>query len=229
MRGESAQVHPVEPGHGLLQQRGLRDQGLYGRADRIIESIVRTLSGRIRYTERPGDFGCGYAAIALGVSRLPYSGGSTSADAVLAQRAVHGAGILGAEHAAGSTGNISNPVNTGNTGFRHARDIHGDHGFAARPGIGAEEHGDRFGVACQFGGHIGARQRGEPHFHVLIVHELALAARYGDKSAARKHDFGGRLGQQLVDQARFASPVHLIVDVTLCERQEWQRMGQCQR
>ena len=75
------------------------------------------MPGRIRYTERPGDFGCGYAAITLGVSRLPYSGGSTSADAVLAQRAVHGAGILGAEHAAGSTGNISNPVNTGNTGL----------------------------------------------------------------------------------------------------------------
>ncbi len=56
-----------------------------------------------------------------------------------------------------------------------------------------------------------------------------MAARYGDKSAARKHDFGGRLGQQLVDQAGFASPVHLIVDVALCERQERQRMGQCQR
>ena len=55
-----------------------------------------------------------------------------------------------------------------------------------------------------------------------------MAARYGDKSAARKHDFGGRLGQQLVDQAGFASPVHLIVDVTLCERQERQRMGQRQ-
>ena len=56
-----------------------------------------------------------------------------------------------------------------------------------------------------------------------------MAARYGDKSAARKHDFGGRLGQQLVDQAGFAAPVHLIVDVALCERQERQRMGQCQR
>ena len=184
------------------------------------------MPGRIRYTERPGNLGCGYAAIALDVSRLPYSGGSTSADAVLAQRAVHSAGILGAEHAAGSTGNTSNPANTENAGFRHARDIHGDHGFAARPDIGAEEHGDRFGVACQFGGHIGARQRGEPHFHVLIVHELALAARYGDKSAARKHDFGGRLGQQLVDQAGFASPVHLIVDVTLCQWQEWQCLRQ---
>ena len=101
-----------------MQQRGLRGQGLYGRADRIIEGIVRTLPGRIRYTERPGDFGCGYAAITLGVSRLPYSGGSTSADAVLAQRAVHSAGILGAEHAADGTANTGFDTNIKNTSYQ---------------------------------------------------------------------------------------------------------------
>ena len=93
-----------------IQKLDLYNASIPGRTALII--------GRIRYTERPGDFGCGYAAITLGVSRLPYSGGSTSADAVLAQRAVHSAGILGAEHAADGTANTGFDTNIKNTSYQ---------------------------------------------------------------------------------------------------------------
>ena len=83
-------------------------------------------------------------------------------------------------------------------------------------------------MGCQFGAHIRPGQRGQPHGHVLVVDDVGLALGHGDATVAREDHLGGRVGQHRADQPLLAAQVGLIVDITLRERQERQRLRQCQ-
>ena len=84
------------------------------------------------------------------------------------------------------------------------------------------------GVDGQGGTRVRARQRAQPHVRGGIVDGIALTARHGQQAAPHQDDLGDGVGEQRVEQVRISAPGDLIIDVALRQRQERQRLGQCQ-
>ena len=78
------------------------------------------------------------------------------------------------------------------------------------------------------GARVRARQRAQPHVRGGIVDGIALTARHGQQAAPHQDDLGDGVGEQRVEQVRISAPGDLIIDVALRQRQERQRLGQCQ-
>ena len=166
VRGEPAQIHPVEPFHGLFQH---------------VQSVRRDRTG----------------SIAVGIKRR-----------------------VGAERRRRNR--------RGRAGDRHPSDVECHHMLVAQRAIRSQEYRHHFGVNGQGGARVRARQRAQPHVRGGIVDGIALTARHSQQAAPHQDDLGDGVGEQRVEQVRISAPGDLIIDVALRQRQERQRLGQCQ-